>query len=139
MKDFFKYLKSKKLLDDLAIFVTLVIYTIGMAYMSAKNTGDVFTKIDKDLQDYKVLEQQQLEELKDLNYRKMLRLERLISEHEIKLRDLEQAHEERLVEIEEERQRRVRELVKKQQENPGEMADEIEDAFGFTFIDPVFE
>jgi len=139
VKDFFKYLKSRKLLDDFAIFITLLIYTVGMIFISAKNTNDQFTKIDKDLQDYKVLEQQQLQELKELNYRKMLRLERLISEHEIKLRDLQQAHEERLVEIEEERKRRVQELVKKQQENPGEIADEIEDAFGFTFIDPVFE
>ena len=49
-------------------------------------------QLEKDLQDYKVLEQQQLQELKELNYRKMLRLERLISEHEIKLRDLQQAH-----------------------------------------------
>jgi phosphopantetheine adenylyltransferase len=44
-----------------------------------------------------------------------------------------------LVEIEEERQRRIQEYVKQQEENPGEIADEIEDAFGFTFIDPVFE
>ena len=139
MKDLFKYLKSRRLLDDALIFLILILYTVGMIFLQADYTSDEVSKLDKDLQDYKVLEQQQLQELKELNYRKMLRLERLISEHEIKLRDLQQAHEERLAEIEEERRHRVQELVKKQQENPGEIADEIEDAFGFTFIDPVFE
>jgi hypothetical protein len=59
----------------------------------------------------------------------------MISEHEIKLRDLEQAHSERLAEIEEERKRRVEEYKKQHQENPGEIADEIEETFGFTFIE----
>ena len=139
MKNLFQYLRSRKLLDDAAIFLTMLIYTIGMLYMNVDFTKKSMAKINKDLQDYKVLEQQQLEEMKELNYKKRLRLERMISEHEIKLKDLEQAHVERLAEIEEERQRRVQEYVKKQKENPGEIADEIEEAFGFTFIDPVFE
>lgn len=139
MKDLFQYLKSRKLLDDAAIFLTLLIYTIGMFFFNGHFADEKLAEIDKDLQDYIALEQQQIEEMKELNYKRQLRLERLLSEHEIKLRDLEQAHKERLAEIEEERQRRVQEYVKKQKENPGEIADEIEDAFGFTFVDPVFE
>ena len=135
MKDFFKYLKSRKLLDDLAIFVTLLIYTVGMLIMSAMETNEKFAEINKDLQDWKTLEQEQIDEMKKLNYRRQLRLERMISEHEIKLRDLEQAHSERLAEIEEERKRRVEEYKKQHQENPGEIADEIEETFGFTFIE----
>ena len=135
MKDFFKYLKSRKLLDDLAIFVTLLIYTVGMLVMSAMETNEKFAEINKDLQDWKTLEQEQIDEMKKLNYRRQLRLERMISEHEIKLRDLEQAHSERLAEIEEERKRRVEEYKKQHQENPGEIADEIEETFGFTFIE----
>jgi DNA anti-recombination protein RmuC len=135
VKDFFKYLKSRKLLDDLAIFVTLLIYTVGMLVISATETNEKFAEIDKDLQDWKALEQEQIDEMKELNYRRQLRLERMISEHEIKLRDLEQAHEERLAEIEEERKRRVEEYKEKHKENPGEIADEIEETFGFTFIE----
>ena len=135
MKDFFKYLKSRKLLDDLAIFVTLLIYTVGMLIMSAMETNEKFAEINKDLQDWKTLEQEQIDEMKKLNYRRQLRLERMISEHEIKLRDLEQAHSERLAEIEEERKRRVEEYKKQHKENPGEIADEIEETFGFTFIE----
>ena len=135
MKDFFKYLKSRKLLDDLAIFVTLLIYTVGMLIMSAMETNEKFAEINKDLQDWKTLEQEQIDEMKELNYRRQLRLERMISEHEIKLRDLEQAHSERLAEIEEERKRRVEEYKKQHRENPGEIADEIEETFGFTFIE----
>ena len=126
MKVFFKYLKSKKLLDDAIIFLVLVMYTVGMVLMNINFTNDEVAKINKDLQDYKALEEQQLEEMKELNYKRQFR-------------DLEQAHSERLAEIEEERQRRVQEYVKQQEENPGEIADEIEDAFGFTFVDPVFE
>ena len=135
MRDFFKYLKSRKLLDDFAIFVTLLIYTVGMLIISAMDTNEKFAEINKDLQDWKVLEQEQIEEMKQLNYRRQLRLERMISEHEIKLQDLSQAHEERLAEIEEERKRRVEEYKKKHQENPGEIASEIEETFGFTFIE----
>jgi len=134
--DFFKYLKSRKLLDDFAIFLTLLIYTVGMLVLSAMETNEKFAEVNKDLQDWKALEQEQIDEMKELNYRRQLRLERMISEHEIKLRDLEQAHHERLAEIEEERKRRVEKYKEIQKENPGEIADEIEEAFGFKFIEP---
>ena len=69
MKDLFKYLKSKKLLDDAIIFLVLVMYTVGMILMNINFTNDEGAKINKDLQDYKALEEQQLEEIKELNYK----------------------------------------------------------------------
>ena len=67
MKDFFKYLKSKKLLDDAIIFLVLVMYTVGMILMNINFTNDEVAKINKDLQDYKALEEQQLEEIKGVD------------------------------------------------------------------------
>lgn len=136
---FFKYLRSRKLLDDFFIFLVLLVYTVGMLFMSARNAKEGFTEIDNDLQEYKELEQIQIEEMKELHHKQICRLERLVREHELKLQDLEHAHKERLEEIEKERERRIEQYKKQFNEDPGEIADEIEEAFGFTFIDPIFE
>ena len=52
----------------------MVMYTVGMILMNVNFTSDEVAKINKDLQDYKALEEQQLEEMKEQNYKRQLRL-----------------------------------------------------------------
>jgi DNA anti-recombination protein RmuC len=125
LKKFFIWLKHHWQIPVIAVWSVLIYI------MSRRNTDALVQVLEIKKQSY----EKQIEELKEKHDREILKRDKLIEKYHEIVEKIEDKYKQKEKELSEKEKKKIKKIVEKSKGRPDVIRKEIEESFGFTYID----